>query len=67
MIIFIYFKWSNIRGENEEDIAKANLIESLQKQAYKEIYPEKVAGGLFDYYGTILKEIKQKIRRFSSQ
>ena len=29
----IDFRWSDIRGEDEEDIAKVNLMESLQNQA----------------------------------
>ena len=29
----IDFRWLDIQGEDEEDIAKSNLIESLQKQA----------------------------------
>ena len=32
----IDFRWFDIWGEDEEDIAKANLIESLQKQADEE-------------------------------
>ena len=32
----IEFKWFNVHGEDEEQFAKANLIESLQKQADEE-------------------------------
>ena len=41
-----------------EDIAKANLIENLQKQAYEEIFMHIVTGGLFDYYCFVSKEKK---------
>ena len=37
----IDFRWPDIQGEYDEDIAKANLIESLQKQADKEIFFQK--------------------------
>ena len=37
----INFRWPDIRGEDEEDIVKANLIENLQKQADEEIFPIK--------------------------
>ena len=36
----IDFRWSDVKGENKEDIAKAKLIESLQKQADKEIFQQ---------------------------
>ena len=45
-----------MRGEDEEDIAKANLIESLQKQADVEIFPKRASGGLFYYYGFVSKK-----------
>ena len=32
----IEFQWSDVQREDEEEIAKANLIESLQKQADQE-------------------------------
>ena len=31
-------KWSDVQEEDEEDIAMANFIESLQKQTYEEIF-----------------------------
>ena len=34
-------KWSDLTEENEEDIALANLIESLQKQTDEEIFSKK--------------------------
>ena len=34
----INFRWSNVQREDEEDIAKANFIESWQKQADLEIF-----------------------------
>ena len=46
------FRWSDIE---EEDITKANLIESLQKQVNEENFPERATGGLLDYYGIALK------------
>ena len=55
----IDFRWSDVKGEDEEDIAKAKLIESLQKQADEKIFPKKVTGGLFDYYGIVPKEKKE--------
>ena len=55
----IDFRWSNVKGEEEEDIAKTKLIESLQKQADEEIFPKKVTGGLFEYYGIVPKEKKK--------
>ena len=36
----IDFRWSDIQGEDEEDIAKTNLIESLQKQADEYFFPK---------------------------
>ena len=53
---YIYFRWSNIRGKDEEDIVKDNLIESLQKQADEENFHKSVTVELFDYYGIIPKE-----------
>ena len=52
---------SDIPWEDEEDIAKANLIESLQKQADEEMFPKRVTGELFYYYCIVSKEEKQKI------
>ena len=37
----IEFKWSDVTEENGEDIALANFIESLHKQADEEIFPKK--------------------------
>ena len=34
----INFRWSDIREKDEEDIAKTNLIWSLQKQAVEEFF-----------------------------
>ena len=56
----INFRWSDVKGEDEEDIAKAKLIESLQKQADEEIFSKKVTGGLFDYYGIVPKDKEKK-------
>ena len=63
----IDFRWSDVKGEDEEDIAKAKLIESLQKQADEEIFPKKVTGGLFDYYGIVPKDKKKILRRSISK
>ena len=41
------------RGEDEEDIVKANLIESLQMQADVENFHKRVTEGLFDYYNIV--------------
>ena len=49
-----------MREENEEDISKANLIESLQKQIDKDIFPKRVTGGLFDYCSIEPKEESKK-------
>ena len=38
---------------------KANLIESLQKQAEEESFFKRVTGGLFDYYGIVPKKIRR--------
>ena len=62
----IEFSWLEIQGKDEENIAKINLIGSLQKQADVEIFPKRVTGKLFDYYGILPKEEKQKIRKHSS-
>ena len=45
----IHFKWLDVQEEDEEDIAKANLIHSLQKHANEQVYPKLVNGGLFNY------------------
>ena len=62
----IDFRWSDIRREDEKANAKANMIESLQKQADEENFPKRVTGDLFDYYGIAHWEKKtNKIRRSS--
>ena len=39
----IDFKWSNVKEEDEEDIALANFIESLKKKVnWQEIFSKKV-------------------------
>ena len=43
----INFRWSFVQREDEKEIAKANLIKSLQNQAVEDILP-KNTGGLFD-------------------
>ena len=40
MMKMLLIRWSNIRGEDEEENAKANFIEILQKQADVEIFPK---------------------------
>ena len=42
----IDFRWSDVKEVDKEDITKAKLIESLQKQADEEIFSKKVNGGL---------------------
>ena len=37
----IDFKWSDVQEEDEEGIALANFIESLQKQTDQEIFTKK--------------------------
>ena len=54
----INFRWLDIRVEDEEDIAKANMIESLWKQDDEEIFLKRITGGLFNYYGIGAKEEK---------
>ena len=36
----INFRWSGVQEEDEEDIALANFIESLQKQKDEENFPK---------------------------
>ena len=57
---YIDVRWSDVQGVDEENITKANLIESLQKIADEDNFPWKVIGGLFDYYDIVPKEIKIK-------
>ena len=56
----IDFRWSSIRGKEEENIAKDNLIESLHKQADEENFPNRLTVELYDYYDIIPKEEKNK-------
>ena len=37
----IGFQWSDVQGENEKHIAKANFIENLQNQTNEENLPKK--------------------------
>ena len=53
---------SNVQGDNEKYIAKANLNENLQKQANEKNYL-KATRKLFDYYSIVTKE-KKKRRSF---
>ena len=53
----IEFRWSDLQGEVEEDIALANLIESLCSILMRKIY-QKVTGGLFDDYCIVSYEKK---------
>ena len=52
------FKWSDVQREDDKDIAKVSLIESLQKQANKQKFINKVTGILFDDYGIVSKKRK---------
>ena len=54
----IKFRLSDVQEENEEVITNDNLIEILQKQTDEEIFPKKVARGLFDDWGIVLNEKK---------
>ena len=47
----------DVQEEDEEDIAKANFIESLQKQTDEEIFQKKTKG-LIDDYGIVPNEHK---------
>ena len=50
-----------MRKKNE----KVNLIESLQKQDDEEkLFFKRVTEGLFDYYCIVIKEEKQKLKRY---
>ena len=55
----IDFRWSDIWGEGEEDIDKANSIKSSQKQADEEFFLKRVTVGLLYYYDIVPKEKKQ--------
>ena len=55
-------KWSNEQEEDEDDIAKANFIESLQKQTDDEIFSKKVTLGLFNDYSVVPNEHKKLSR-----
>ena len=39
--MLLTLNWSDLAEEDEEDFTKANFIESLQKQTYKENFPKK--------------------------
>ena len=54
----IYFKLSE-----EEDIAKAKLINELQKKADEEISQKKVSGGLYEFYNIKQKDDKVKKKK----
>ena len=41
--VSIYFKLSEKEEKHEEDIAKAKLINKLQKKADEEIFPKRVS------------------------
>ena len=47
---------SQMYKEKKKDIAKANLIETLQKQVDEQAFYKKVTAWLFDYYGIVPKE-----------
>ena len=53
--VSIYFKLSE-----EEDIAKAKLINELQKKADEEIFPKKYREGFMNFITSNKKMIKQK-------
>ena len=61
--VSIYFKLS----EEEEDIAKAKLINELQKKADEEIFPKRVSGGLYEFYNIKQKDEKAKKRKSHSK
>ena len=57
--ISIYFKLSE-EEKLEENTAKAELINELQKKADEEIFPKRISGGLYDFYNIKQKFDKQK-------
>ena len=60
--VSIYFKLSE-----EEDIAKAKLINELQKKADEGIFPKRVSGGLYEFYNIKQKVDKAKKRKSHSK
>ena len=58
--VSIYFKLSEEEEKHEEDIAKAKLINELQKKADEEIFPKRVSGGLYEFYNIKQKDDKVK-------
>ena len=54
----IDFKWSYVQEQDEEDIALANFIESLQKQIDEEI--KKITWWWFDDCGIVNNQKKNK-------
>ena len=57
----IYFKWSDVKEEDEEDIGLTNFIESLQKQTDEENFSKKIIRWLFDDCGIV--PMKRKIKK----
>ena len=45
----IDFRWSDIWGEDEEDIVKANFIENFLQNKLMKIFFKWATGGLLDY------------------
>ena len=54
----IDFRWSDVQEEEEEDIALANFIENLQKQANKENFQKKS-----NYMIAVSYLMKRKIKK----
>ena len=57
----IGFRCSDVQGEDEEDIAKADIIENLQKRTDERNFHNKLTGGFFEYNG-ILHKVKKKLK-----
>ena len=55
----INFRWSDVEEENEEDIALANFIESLQKKTDEEIFHKSNLMIFFDDFCIVLNEKKK--------
>ena len=51
----------------EEDIAKAKLIDELQKKVDEVIFPKRVSGGLYEFYYLKQKVDKAKKRKSHSK
>ena len=60
----INFRRSDVKGENEEDIAKANLIESLQNQTDEEIFIIKCYWRIAWLWQCRIKRKDKRLRRF---